>query len=196
MTVSGESQINEALAALAKMDRPARVNQAMKWVLSGATAYDVRESIRQAFPGDDPAGLILEAMQGLEAAASFDPPVVLGWCFEASRDLYRRMVEIGDFPGALRAIKQIAELTRNVQHRDEAQEQAEPVKVRSRKKVRGRKVAAKVKPGKGHSPVAADQGREAEGQVQEQPSIVHGDVQPGPEGVGMVGGSIGGDSPD
>ena len=87
-----------------------RVSQVFKWVLSGATEHDIGEAIQQAWPGEQPRPLIVAAIAQLRKAADFDPDLVLGWCFESTRDLYRRMVEIGDFPGALRAVKQLAEL--------------------------------------------------------------------------------------
>jgi hypothetical protein len=54
--------------------------------------------------------LVLAVMEQLHEAGKFDAQTVQGWCFEAYRDLYRRMVEVGDYAGATRAVKQIAEL--------------------------------------------------------------------------------------
>ena len=90
-----------------------RLNQVVKWVLTGATEHDVVDAIKQAWPEDDAVPLITAAIDRLRAAGDFDHQIVLGWCFEATRDMYRRMVDIGDFPGALRAIKQLAELSRH-----------------------------------------------------------------------------------
>jgi hypothetical protein len=89
---------------------PAKVDQVFKWILSGATENDVLEAIAQAWPDEKAKPLIVAAIDQLRKAAQFDPDLVLGFCFESTRDLYRRMVEIGDFPGALRAVKQLAEL--------------------------------------------------------------------------------------
>ena len=89
-----------------------QVNQIVKWILSGATEGDVAEAIEAAWPDATPKPLIVAAIERIRAAGDFDKQVVLGWCFEATRDLYRRMVDIGDFPGALRAVKQLAELLR------------------------------------------------------------------------------------
>ncbi len=87
-----------------------KVDQVFKWILTGATEHDVAEAIGQAWPGQEPKPLIVAAVQQLCSAARFEPDLVLGWCMESTRDLYRRMVEIGDFPGALRAVKQLPEL--------------------------------------------------------------------------------------
>ena len=90
----------------------AHVEQVFRWILAGATEYDIDEAVRTAWPDVNPAPPIVEAIAKLREAGAFDQQVVFGWCFEATRDLYRRMVDIGDFPGALRAIKQLADLTK------------------------------------------------------------------------------------
>jgi len=84
----------------------------LKWVLSGASEFDVTEAIAAAFPGEKAQPLIREVVTRLEKSGDFSTRVVIGWCFEATKDLYRRMVEIGDFPGALRAAKQLEELAK------------------------------------------------------------------------------------
>ena len=89
-----------------------QVNQIVKWILTGATEDDVLEAIQTAWPDSKPKPLIVAAIEKIRVAGDFDKQVVLGWCFEATRDLYRRMVEIGDFPGALRAVKQLTDLLR------------------------------------------------------------------------------------
>lgn len=53
----------------------------------------------------------MAAVARLGEAAESDPTIVLGFCIEATRGLYARMVEIGDFTSALRAVKQLHELT-------------------------------------------------------------------------------------
>jgi hypothetical protein len=60
----------------------------------------------------DGSGLLLSAIEKIRESNEIDPQTVIGFCFEGTRDLYRRMVEIGDFPGALRALKQLAQFAR------------------------------------------------------------------------------------
>lgn len=103
------------------------ISAVMKWVLQGATERDIREAIEKSFPGEDPPALLAAVIGDLEKAASCPPDVLIGWCFEATREMYRRMVEIGDYPGALRAVKQILELTKNVHERFEPEEEADDV---------------------------------------------------------------------
>ena len=40
--------------------------------------------------------------------ADADPDVLRGWCFEAYRELYRKMVDVGDYKGAIAAIKELS----------------------------------------------------------------------------------------
>jgi hypothetical protein len=98
---------------------PAQVNQVVKWILTGTTSFDIFEAIAATYPGTQAGPLMLEAMRYFENASAFEPGIVRGWCFEAARDLYRRMVECGDFAGALRAVKQIQEMARNVPNRED-----------------------------------------------------------------------------
>jgi hypothetical protein len=89
-----------------------RMNQVYHWIIEGATEYDIGEAMQQAWPEADHAGILLAAIEKIRESNEIDPHTVLGFCFEATRDLYRRMVEIGDFPGALRALKQLAQFAR------------------------------------------------------------------------------------
>ena len=99
---------------LAVIDDPPtkQVNQVFRWILSGASEHDIVEAIAAAWPDSDARPLIVAAVAKIAESASLDGNIVLGFCVESTRDLYRRMVEIGDFPGALRAIRQLRDLTR------------------------------------------------------------------------------------
>ena len=50
------------------------------------------------------------AVASLTEDGKTEAHVVRGWCFEATKSLYAQMVAIGDFAGALRAVKQLYEL--------------------------------------------------------------------------------------
>lgn len=97
--------------------------QVLAWVLEGASARDLKEAIAANFPEEDGEALIISVLRDLEKSAARSPDVMIGFCLEASRELYRRMTEAGDYPGALRAIKQLAELTRKAQKRGQAKKQ-------------------------------------------------------------------------
>ena len=89
-----------------------RVEQTVKWLLTGARDADVVEAIRTTWPDQELQPLILAAIDNLAKSAEFEAAVVRGWCFEATKQLYQNMTAIGDFAGALRAVKQLAELAR------------------------------------------------------------------------------------
>ena len=102
------SPASDGLVAVAPLAD--RVEQTVRWMLTGARDADVLEAIRTTWPDQELQPLIRDAIEQLAASGQFDRQVVRGWCFEASKDLYRRMVEIGDFAGALRAVKHIVDL--------------------------------------------------------------------------------------
>lgn len=98
-------------AAPAVGDQSKKVHQVFLWIISGATEHQIHEAIALEWPAADARPLSVAAMARITEAADFDAKTIRGWCFEAYRDLYRRMIETGDFAGALRAVKEIQTLT-------------------------------------------------------------------------------------
>lgn len=84
-----------------------RVEQTVKWLLTGARDADVVEAIQTTWPDQELQPLIQAAVQQLAASGRVDRQVVRGFCIEATKEIYRRSMEIGDFAGGLRAIKQL-----------------------------------------------------------------------------------------
>ncbi len=97
--------------SLAPKCDPADVAQVVQWLLDGQSEYDIIEAINTNKLGNAEA-LKNAAAEKLKELGQFDPAIVTGFCFAAYRDLYRRMIEIADFAGALRAVKLIEELAR------------------------------------------------------------------------------------
>jgi hypothetical protein len=91
----------------AEMSEAAKVHQVYNWILGGASDFDVIEAMHAAWPGESIKPLLKAAVRKMQEAASIDAATVVGFCFAATHDLYRRMVEIGDFTGALKALKQL-----------------------------------------------------------------------------------------
>jgi len=90
-----------------------QLQQVQDWILQGNSEHLIRESIADEFPDASPVALITGVLNHFIEVASLNEVALLGtygWCLEASKEMYRRMVEIGDYAGALRAIKQIKEL--------------------------------------------------------------------------------------
>lgn len=110
---------------------PDRVHQVFGWIIAGQTEHDIVGAIKQHWPEADAAPLIVAAVGRIEKAGQFDPGIVRGWCFEAYRDLYRRMIEVGDFGGAMRAVKLITDFagSANVREADTQRGSARAKKV-------------------------------------------------------------------
>lgn len=89
---------------------PYRIEQAIRWILEGQREFDVIEAIKETWPDQDPVALFAECGAHFASAAAFNQAVIVGWCFAATMDVYRRMLAVGDLVGALRAIRQLREL--------------------------------------------------------------------------------------
>jgi len=87
-----------------------KANQVLKWIVSGASEYDVAEAIAATFPADDQAALLLAGLRLLSESSTIDPGTLRAFAFEATKDIYRKAVEISDFPTALRALRQLQDI--------------------------------------------------------------------------------------
>lgn len=101
---------SSADSSLTNCDDPTAVEQIAKWILTGAREADVLQAVAQTWPDRDARPLIAEAIEQFVAADQVSRAAVRGFAFEATKDLYRQMREIGDFAGALRALKQLVDL--------------------------------------------------------------------------------------
>lgn len=89
---------------------PAAVRQVLAWMLDGHAGQDIAEAIAAEFPKQNAEALLTAVYDHLAQVGDFDAQVLRGWCAEAYRELYRRMVEMKDYPGALRALKELERL--------------------------------------------------------------------------------------
>ena len=90
---------------------PERVEQIVRLILRGKRDFDVIRCIRRSWPDQDPVQLLAACGAHFQKQADFKPAAIVGWCFASTMDVYRRMLEAGDYVGALRAIKQLRELS-------------------------------------------------------------------------------------
>ena len=113
-STSSDAPAGELTAIAAKtpasMTEPERVEQTVQWLLTGARDAEIVEAIGAHWPDQDLGQLINAAVANLAESATTEADVVRGWCFEATKHLYKQMVSIGDFAGALRAVKMINDL--------------------------------------------------------------------------------------
>lgn len=89
-----------------------KVRQIIDWMLEGKSDFQVSALINEQFPLDNPGPLIQAAVGEFIRDAEQDPVIVAGWCFRATQYLYKQFIEDGDYAGALRAVKQMADLSR------------------------------------------------------------------------------------
>lgn len=82
----------------------------MKWLVEGQSDSDILDAIRKFWPEMLAEDLLEKGVDEIAQAGKVDRELIRGWCLMARRELYRRMLEIGDFAGALRATERIEAL--------------------------------------------------------------------------------------
>jgi hypothetical protein len=80
------------------------------WLLTGATEQQIREALAEKYPECDPTNVMLEVQTHLQAAGRPNTDAVKGWALMAYRKIYQQMLQIGDYSGALKAVKEITNL--------------------------------------------------------------------------------------
>ena len=82
----------------------------MAWLIEGLTNHEIEEAVRHYFPADEPEAIALGMAEQMREAGRSDPLLVRGFCVLAARDLYKQLRDVGDFQGALRAVKLIRDM--------------------------------------------------------------------------------------
>ena len=82
----------------------------LQWLITGATEADVLEALRVKYPQADPRQTMAAVRDHLAAEGQPDADALRGWVLVAYRELYRRMLEVGDFDGARKTLKNITEV--------------------------------------------------------------------------------------
>lgn len=82
----------------------------MQWLISGASETDVLEALRAKYPAADTRATMAAVREHFAAEGTPDSDALRGWVLIAYRELYRRMLEVGDFDGARKVLKNITEL--------------------------------------------------------------------------------------
>jgi len=108
----GEPEGGNNRTALQGINVESAAATVVDWMLQGASGAQILEAIAVKFPEIQPAELLTAAGNHFEKISNADPRLIRGWCFEATRDLYRRMIEIGDYANALKAVKQLRDFAK------------------------------------------------------------------------------------
>ena len=130
--MSGESSPANSDGTAAGVHADAAV-QVFKWLIAGNGDANIREAVAEYYPREDVGAVMTRVLIGLRESAEIETDVVMGWCIESTRDLYRRMVEIGDFASSLRAVKQMAELVPKGRGSDPFKKYATPRRIATKK---------------------------------------------------------------
>jgi len=91
-----------------------QVQQVYQWVIEGKSQDDIEFSIREHWPDGAGTAIALAVTTRLMEASKFTPAVVRGMAIEATREVYKRALETADLQVALRAIRQLWEMTSTV----------------------------------------------------------------------------------
>ena len=82
----------------------------MQWLLEGNDEQQIGDAIENLYPGQSPSKILAGVMDKLQMQGQADPDVVRGWAIEATRLIYQKLVSIGDYANAMKAIAQIMKL--------------------------------------------------------------------------------------
>ena len=88
------------------------VKQVVQWILEANSERNVREAIVAKFPGENAQAAIDAAVKEITATGRENVAFTRGWVLSATRELVRKMVEVGNFADALRGVKQVGQLTK------------------------------------------------------------------------------------
>ncbi len=82
----------------------------VQWLVTGASENDVLEALRVKYPHADPAATMKTVHDILAGEGRPSTDALRGWVLVSYRELYRRMLEVGDFDGARKVLKNITEI--------------------------------------------------------------------------------------
>jgi ABC-type Fe3+ transport system substrate-binding protein len=80
------------------------------WLLTGASEQQVREALAEKYPQANQDQIMRQVQAQLGAAGNPDRAAVKGWALLAYRRLYQEMLQVGDYDGCRKVIKEITNL--------------------------------------------------------------------------------------
>ena len=89
---------------------PETLKATLRWILEANDSHDIREAIREKFPDADDDAVMQAAVDEISAIGNESQDFTRGWALAATRELVRKMIEVGDYANAMRGIKQVNEL--------------------------------------------------------------------------------------
>ena len=92
------------------MKRDQAILVAMHHMIEGRSLEEI-ETFLRGQKVTRPVKVLDEARQRFRVVAEEEPGTRLGFLQAAVRSLFQRMIEVGDYPGALRALQELAKLS-------------------------------------------------------------------------------------
>ena len=83
----------------------------VQWLITGASEHDVLEALQAKYPAADARKTLAAVRAHFAAEGQPDTDALRGWVLASYRELYRRMLEVGDFDGARKVLKNITEVS-------------------------------------------------------------------------------------
>lgn len=97
-----------------RISETALTAEVVRLMLAGHSLSDVIEYMQNKQKGISVEQATEWAFSWFEQSADIPEKSRLGWCLEAYRELYRKMLDIGDFNGAVRCVTEIQKLNKGV----------------------------------------------------------------------------------
>ena len=89
---------------------PEQLKSVLKWILEANDERDIKQAIKTKYPKAKADDLLSAAVAEIEEIGGESGQFTRGWALAATRELVRKMIEIGDFANAMRGIKQVSDL--------------------------------------------------------------------------------------
>jgi len=93
------------------MSKPAseaeKIHHVLTWMLEGNSEHLIREAVESTWPGEDATPLIVKTLRQVGKSAELTRETAEDWSIEALKFLYQKQVEIGEYAGAMRAVREL-----------------------------------------------------------------------------------------
>ena len=84
-----------------------------KFLIEGQSIIDIKEYLKENGKTEKESETIIDcAFKLMLENVEISQELRTAWCLEAYRDIYRKLMETGDYNGAVRAVKEIASLAK------------------------------------------------------------------------------------
>ena len=93
-------------------------------LIEGHRVEDITAAITVQWPKQNTQKLISQAVEKFALTSQCDRKVLIGWAFEAYREIYRQLLLAGNLEGAMKAVKELTALEAKHRILDEDEEAA------------------------------------------------------------------------